>query len=89
MLNWLRLITKREQAQETPADVPPTAFEERHVPLEIRHFGVVRSYRPVDGRDFRVLLDQDGKWSVFPKTKLTAADKEGIILLMQSQEGAK
>lgn len=67
-------------------DIEPTQFEERPVPVEIRNFGVRRNFKPVGKNNFRVVLEDDGKWYVFPVTPrpaLTDADRAGIAKLSQ------
>jgi len=56
-------------------------FEEKHVPVEIRGYGIVRSFKPDNGRDYRLLLDDKGNWSTFPRTKLDDDEKTAIVLL--------
>lgn len=61
----------------------PTQFDERPVPVEIREFGVMGSWKPADGRDFRILYMGNGKWRCLPKVKLTQADYDGIAILRE------
>ena len=57
-------------------------FREVHVPIEIQLLGTRRSFKPLDGGDYRVLVDDNGKWSVFPRRRLSDEQKAAIVKLM-------
>jgi hypothetical protein len=81
-----RLFGKREKPEELQEPVIPTEFIEVHVPIEYAiQFNLKRSWKPADGRDFRIVLDNKGL-SVFPRRKLTKADYAGIAVLAADTE---
>lgn len=51
-------------------------FEETVVPKWIAdEMDIVRSWKPKDGRDFRIVLTKDGRLFAFPRVRLSEEDR--------------
>lgn len=61
-------------------------FEERSVPMEVRHMGIHRSFKPNNLRNYRLVLDNKGNWYVYPKVFLYDDEKAAILGVIRQVE---